>query len=144
MHIASFDIVGPLKTSYRGNTHYLSWIDHFSRYPEAIPLSETTSEAIAKAFVENIVSRYGVSQILLSDRGSNFVSKLMQSICKLLGVKRIMSSPRHPQANGLCRKTTLHHQQYSLAVCGLVPTQLVRGFTTRTSRHPLFGESLHW
>ena len=100
MHITSFDIVGPLKTSYRGNTHYLSWIDHFSRYPEAIPLSETTSEAITKAFVENIVFRYGVSQILLSDRGSNFFSKLMQSICKLLGVKRIMSSPRLPQANG--------------------------------------------
>lgn len=100
MHIASFDIVGPLKTSYRGNTHYLSWIDHFSRFPEAIPISETNTEAVAKAFVEHIISRYGISKILLSDRGSNFTSKLMQSICKLLGVKRILSSPRHPQANG--------------------------------------------
>ena len=100
MHISSFDIVGPLKTSYRGNTHYLSWIDHFSRFPEAIPLSETHTEAVAKAFVEQIISRYGISKILLSDRGSNFTSKLMQSICKLLGVKRILSSPRHPQANG--------------------------------------------
>ena len=100
MHISSFDIVGPLKTSYRGNTHYLSWLDHFSRFPEAIPLSETTTEAVATAFVEQIISRYGISKILLSDRGSNFTSKLMQSICKLLGVKRILSSPRHPQANG--------------------------------------------
>ena len=100
MHISSFDIVDPLKTSYRGNTHYLSWIDHFSRFPEAIPLSSTTTEATAKAFVEQIISRYGISKIVLSDRGSNFTSKLMQSICKLLGVKRILSSPRHPQANG--------------------------------------------
>ena len=100
MHISSFDIVGPMKTSYRGNTHYLSWIDHFSRFPEAIPLSETNTEAVAKAFVEQIISRYGISKVLLSDRGSNFTSRLMQSICKLLGVKRILSSPRHPQANG--------------------------------------------
>ena len=36
MHICSFDIVGPLKTSYRGNSYYLSWIEHFSRWPEAV------------------------------------------------------------------------------------------------------------
>ena len=100
MHISSFYIVGPLKTSYRGNTHYLSWLDHFSRFPEAIPLSETNTEAVAKAFVEQIISRYGISKVLLSDRGSNVTCKLMQSVCKLLGVKRILSSPRHPQANG--------------------------------------------
>ena len=41
MHICSFDIVGPLKTSYRGNSYYLSWIEHFSQWPEAIPLSAT-------------------------------------------------------------------------------------------------------
>ena len=50
--------------------------------------------------MEEIISRYDISKIILSDRGSNFTSKLMQSICKLLGVKRILFSPRHPQANG--------------------------------------------
>ena len=100
MHICSFDIVGPLKTSYRGNSYYLSWIEHFSRWPEAIPLSATDTTTVAKAFVEEIISRHGISKYLLSDRGSNFTSKLMQEICKLLGTKRLLTSPIHPMANG--------------------------------------------
>ena len=100
MHICSFDIVGPLKTSHRGNSYYLSWIEHFSRWPEAIPLSATDTTSVAKAFVEGIISRHGISKFLLSDRGSNFTSKLMQEICKLLGTKRLFTSPIHPMANG--------------------------------------------
>ena len=100
MHICSFDIVGPMKTSYRGNSFYLSWIEHFSRWPEAIPLKATDTTSVAKAFVEEIISRHGISKYLLSDRGSNFTSKLMREICKLLGTKQLFTSPIHPMANG--------------------------------------------
>ena len=100
MHICSFDIVGPLKTSFRGNSYYLSWIEHFSRWPEAVPLKATDTTSVAKAFVEEIISRHGISKYLLSDRGSNFTSKLMREICKLLGTKQLFTSPIHAMANG--------------------------------------------
>ena len=100
MHICTFDIVGPLKTSYRGNSYYLSWIEQFSRWPEAIPITATDTTTVAKAFVEEIISRHGISKYLLSDRGSNFTSKLMKEICKLLGTKQLFTTPIHPMANG--------------------------------------------
>ena len=100
MHICSFDIVGPLNTSYRGNSYYLSWIEHFSRWPEAIPIPKTDTTTVAKAFVEQIISRHGISKYLLSDRGSNFTSKLMKEICQLLGTKQLFTTALHPMANG--------------------------------------------
>ena len=44
------DIVGPLPQS-RGVTHLLTIVDRFTRWPEAIPLSDTSTAACARALV---------------------------------------------------------------------------------------------
>ena len=84
----------------RGGPRTLRTSPWLRLWPEAIPISATDTTTVAKAFVEEIISRHGISKYLLSDRGSNFTSKLMQEICKLLGTKRLLTSPIHPMANG--------------------------------------------
>ena len=43
------DLVGPLPAS-RGHTHLLTVIDRFTRWPEAIPLTQTDTASVARAF----------------------------------------------------------------------------------------------
>jgi len=53
----------------------------------AYPASDQKAERIARLLVEEIVPLYGVPEALLSDRGTNLLSILMQDICRLLGIK---------------------------------------------------------
>lgn len=52
------DLVGPLPPS-NGFSFILTAIDRFTRWPEAYPLKDMTAVSVAKAFVENVVSRFG-------------------------------------------------------------------------------------
>ena len=72
---------------------------------EAIPLpSEPTSEEIIEAFIENIVSRFGVPRCLVCDRGSNLISKLCQEVYELLGVDLKPSTSYHHNTSGLVER----------------------------------------
>ena len=42
---------------------------------------------------------------LLSDHGSNFVSSIIAEMCKLLGMKKLQTTPYHPQTNGLVERS---------------------------------------
>ena len=68
------DIVGPLPPSREGYTHLLTMIDRSTRWPEAVLLRETTTEAVLDAFVATWVARFGVPANLTSDRGVQFTS----------------------------------------------------------------------
>ena len=47
---------------------------------------------------------FGVPEALLSDRGTNLLSCLMQDICKLLGVQKLNTTAHHPQCNGMAER----------------------------------------
>ena len=97
------DMVGPLQRSRKGNRYILVLVDYATRFPEATPLSSTESEKVADALID-MFSRYGIPDELLSDQGTNFVSTVMQQVCDRLGIKKIKTSPYHPQTNGLVER----------------------------------------
>lgn len=95
-------IVGPLPQS-RGITH-LTIVDRFTRWPEAIPLSNTSTTTCARALVANWVARFGVPAHISSDRGAQFTSGLWSSMAHLLGVTLHFTTAYHPQANGMVER----------------------------------------
>lgn len=48
-----------------------------------------------------VFSRLGVPKEIVSDKGNNFMSSLMSELRKLLSIRKLNTTPYHPQANGL-------------------------------------------
>ena len=69
------DIVGLLPPS-EGFSHILTIIDRTTRWPEVIPLSNTSTTECARALIKHWISRFGTPLDMSSDRGSQFTSTL--------------------------------------------------------------------
>eukprot|EP00914_Ancora_sagittata_P028751 GHVO01056763.1.p1 GENE.GHVO01056763.1~~GHVO01056763.1.p1 ORF type:complete len:302 (+),score=15.34 GHVO01056763.1:35-940(+) len=72
-----------------------------SRWVEAVTVESTTATETANRFVRTWVSRFGVPSRILTDEGTAFSSQLFRELSRLLGVYHVMSSPYHPQGNGI-------------------------------------------
>ena len=95
----SMYIVGPLSRTKKGNRFILTIMDDATRYPEAFALKNVDAETIANTLVE-LFSRVGVPRVILTDQGTNFTSKMIEELYRVMGIKGITTSPYHPQANG--------------------------------------------
>jgi transposase InsO family protein len=49
-------------------------------------------------------TRVGVPKEILSDRGTQFTSAVMNEVSRLLSFKQLFTTPYHAQANGLVEK----------------------------------------
>ena len=82
---------------------YLVVIDYFSRYPEVLKLTSTTS--MSTIFVlKSIFACHGTPAILVDDNGPQFVSKEMQEFALTYSFQHIISSQQYPQSNGLAER----------------------------------------
>ena len=105
MHV---DLVGPLPVSSDGFIHILTMIDRTTRWLEAVPLKETTASTCSAAYMASWVARFGVPASLTSDRGTQFSSATWKRLCSGLGIRHIMTTSYHPQAN--CMVERVHRQ----------------------------------
>jgi len=67
---------------------------------EAEPLAKITQQNVKNFFWKNIICKFGVPRVLVSDNGQQFDNTLFQDFCEHFGIKNHYSSPSHPQANG--------------------------------------------
>ena len=90
----------PLTT--KGNKYLI--VFQVTKWPMAFPTPDQKAERIAWLLVEEIVPQFGVPEALLSDRGTNLLSILMQDVCKLLGIKKLNTTAHHPQCDGMIER----------------------------------------
>jgi hypothetical protein len=48
-----------------------------------IPILTQDAETVAREFVQNVVLKYGIPEVIMTDQGANFLSELFASVCKL-------------------------------------------------------------
>ena len=93
------DLTGPWPKS--GNKVYmLTYIDHFTKWADAIPLPNKEAVTVANALVSKIFVHVGVPLQILSDQGKEFDNNLMTSLCNKLGIGKVRTSPYHAATNG--------------------------------------------
>merc|ERR1712015_461014 len=97
------DVVGPLPASL-GYTHLLTVVDRFTRWPEAFPVTETSTLTLARTLLHGWIARFRTPAAITSDRGAQFVSELWRNFSKLLGADLHPTTAYHPQANGLVER----------------------------------------
>ena len=100
----AIDCLGPFPICHSGNRYILVITDYLTRWPEAFALPTIDAPTIARVFLDEIVARHGCPRILLSDRGSNFLSHLVREVCRLLDCKKVQTSSYHPACNGLVER----------------------------------------
>ena len=97
------DLAGPLPEA-GGVCYFLSMIDQTSHWFEIVPLQNIEAKTVCSAFINHWISRYGVPTHILTDRGLQFTSHMMQQLCKMLGIQIHHTTAYHPQANGMVER----------------------------------------
>ena len=89
--------------------------DHFTRYALAYPSKTQTAQATARILWDNFICHYGFPEKFNSDQGRNFESDLIKELCKIAGVKKLHTTPYHPQGNGQC-------ERFNSTLCNMLGT----------------------
>ena len=74
--------------------------DYFTKWVEAKALANIRDVDVKKFLWKNIVTRFQVPQVLISDNGLQFDSKAFWEYYSNLGIINRYSSPAYPQSNG--------------------------------------------
>ena len=103
-----FQIVGvdvmELPKTETGNKHVIVFQDFLSKYPLVFPVPDQKAIRTASLLAEEAVPFFGVPEALLSDRGTNLLSHLVQNLCKMLGIKKLNTTAYHPQCDGMVER----------------------------------------
>ena len=92
--------MGPFLTALRQLKFLVVGIDYFTKWVEAEPLATITEKSIRSFVWRNIICRYVIPGVLVSNNGKQFNNSAFKDFCLKLGIKNHYSSPAHPQANG--------------------------------------------
>ena len=94
------DIVGSFPKAVGNKKYLLVDTDYFTKWVEAKPLANIR-DVDAKRFVwKNIVTRFRVPHVLISDNGLQFDSKMVRKYYSELRITNRYSTPTYPQGNG--------------------------------------------
>ncbi|CAG2216830.1 unnamed protein product [Mytilus edulis] len=104
------DLSGPYPTSLSGNKYIVSFVCHYSGWPLAFPVPNKTSENVVHLLIEQIIPKFSVPLVIVSDNGGEFTSKIFEETLKELNISHITTSFYHPQGNAKVERfhRTLH------------------------------------
>ena len=97
------DLVGPLQSS-SGSSYLLTIVDRRTRWPEAVPLSETTAAVCISALTSSWFARFGIPAVITTDQGPQFMSAAWAAAMSTYGIQHVKTTPYHPQSNGMVER----------------------------------------
>ncbi|GAA0153676.1 hypothetical protein LIER_11854 [Lithospermum erythrorhizon] len=97
------DLVGKLPKAKGGVEFVIVAVDYFSKWVEAVPLKNTRGKEVTHFLWKNILRRFGIPKILVSDNGPQFEGQVVANCCEKFGIKHRFAPvyyPQYPQSNG--------------------------------------------
>ena len=84
--------------------YVLTLMDRFSRYVDAVPIPDKSAETVAFALLENWICYYGVPKQMISDRGGEFIGRIMKLTARPLGIQQLFTTSHMPSTNGMVER----------------------------------------
>ncbi|CAK9816796.1 Retrovirus-related Pol polyprotein from transposon 412 [Anthophora quadrimaculata] len=101
----AMDILGPLTPTNRDNKYILSIQDVLTKYLVLIPLKTIDTATIIDELLRHYIYIFSAPKHILTDQGSNFISKLMQEFETQFQIRHIKTTAFHPESNGSLERT---------------------------------------
>lgn len=93
------DFVGPIPQSSGGHKYIFTALCDVTKFLVAVPTVDSTEIVAANCLLENILCRYNFPSRLISDNAKDFTSRIIRELSNLFTMKKIFTTPYHPQAN---------------------------------------------
>ncbi|XP_020981468.1 uncharacterized protein LOC110272993 [Arachis duranensis] len=77
-----------------------SGVDYVSKWVEAVATPTNDNKVVMNFLKKNIFSKFGVPRALISDGGSHFCNRPLETLLLRYGVKHKVATPYHPQTSG--------------------------------------------
>jgi Chromo (CHRromatin Organisation MOdifier) domain len=93
-------------------------VDRLTKMAHFVPTySDVTSEQTADLYLRNVFKMHGLPDDVVSDRGTQFVSKFSRRLLELLDVKGNRSTAYHPESDGQTERVNQTLEQYLRIYC---------------------------
>ncbi|XP_058751033.1 uncharacterized protein LOC131624059 [Vicia villosa] len=89
-------LLGPFVTRSNQNKYLIVAVDYFTKWIEAEPLAKITSLNVLHFYKRNILARFGVPLVIITDNGTQFIDGRFQEFVTKLGTKQHFASVEHP------------------------------------------------
>ncbi|KAI0997909.1 hypothetical protein K3495_g10282 [Podosphaera aphanis] len=110
----SVDYIVQLPICSRNNIPYQHIVvicDRLTKRRHFIPATTLGSKELAQIFLP-LFSLHGLPQSIVSDRGTNFISKFWKRLCKRLGISLKFSTAYHPETDGQTERFNQSLEEY--------------------------------
>ena len=84
-----------------GYENIITAIDLFSRYAFAYPVSNPTAVNTAKVIIDIITRHAYLRSLIITDKGSVFVSQVIHEVAEILGINLKHATTKHAQTIGV-------------------------------------------
>ena len=111
---------------YRGCKYLLVVVCTYLGWAEAYPTRTEQAREAAKALLRDIILRYGPPLSTASDSGPAFVSEIIQTLCRTLGIKWKLHTVYRPQGSGKVTTLAKLCQETQLSWVDMLPLALLR------------------
>lgn len=108
----SMDFVTDLPGS-NGYNAILVVVHRLTKMRHLIPTTkEVDSKEVARLYIDNVWKLHGLPNIIVSDRGTQFVAEFWRSLCDRLQISPKFSTTFHPQTDGQTERINAVMEQY--------------------------------
>ncbi|PNX76230.1 retrotransposon-related protein [Trifolium pratense] len=94
------NLLGPFPTAAGQNKYLIVAVDYFTKWIEAEPLASISAFNVLRFFKRNILARFGIPQVVITDNGTQFTDKKVREFMAKIGTSQHFTSVEHPQTNG--------------------------------------------
>ena len=98
------DFIERLPQTRKGNRHIITAIDYATRWVVARAVPQKSGREAAKFLYEEIITKYGVPEALITDNAKAFVEGEFKAYIDELNVSHHPTSDYHPRTNGMVER----------------------------------------